>query len=83
MTSLRPLVANHLGVDEGLVAPDASFRDDLGADDLDIVELIMLVEDAFDIRIEPEHDEPLKEGTYGRLEALVAEKCAAKEACGG
>jgi acyl carrier protein len=49
-----------LGVDEGQVDPSASFVDDLGADSLDIVELVMAFEEAFDLDIPDEEAEKIK-----------------------
>ena len=49
-----------LGVDEGEVTPNASFVDDLGADSLDTVELVMAFEEAFDIEIPDEEAEKIK-----------------------
>ncbi|MBI1930871.1 acyl carrier protein [Candidatus Poribacteria bacterium] len=49
------IIANQLQIDEGQVTPDASFMDDLGADSLDTVELIMALEEEFDIEI-PDSD---------------------------
>ena len=48
-------VARQLGVDEDNVTPDASFMEDLGADSLDTVELVMALEEEFDIEI-PDSD---------------------------
>ncbi|MGM0422648.1 MAG: acyl carrier protein [Pseudomonadota bacterium] len=45
------IVVEHLGVDEGKVKPEASFIDDLGADSLDIVELVMAFEEEFGVEI--------------------------------
>lgn len=45
------IVVEHLGVDEMKVTPEASFLDDLGADSLDIVELVMAFEEEFGIEI--------------------------------
>lgn len=45
------IVVDRLGVDESEITLEASFKDDLGADSLDTVELIMELEDAFDIEI--------------------------------
>jgi acyl carrier protein len=47
----RQLIAEQLGVDESEVTPSASFTDDLGADSLDQVELVMALEEAFDLEI--------------------------------
>lgn len=45
------IVVEHLGVDAGKVKPEASFIDDLGADSLDTVELVMAFEEEFNIEI--------------------------------
>ncbi len=52
---LIKIIANQLQIDEGQVTADASFMDDLGADSLDTVELIMALEEEFDIEI-PDSD---------------------------
>ena len=46
-TKVKKIVADHLGIDEGKVTDEASFTDDLGADSLDTVELIMAFEEEF------------------------------------
>lgn len=48
------IIAEQLGVDEGDVTPDKSIVDDLGADSLDSVELVMALEEAFDIEVPDE-----------------------------
>ena len=45
------IVVEHLGVEESKVTPEASFIDDLGADSLDTVELVMAFEEAFNVEI--------------------------------
>ena len=45
------VVVDRLGVDESEVKLEASFRDDLGADSLDVVELVMELEDEFDMEL--------------------------------
>ena len=52
---VKKIVAEQLGVDEEEVIPDASFVDDLGADSLDLVELVMAFEEEFGIEI-PDDD---------------------------
>jgi acyl carrier protein len=52
---LVKIIANQLQIDEGQVTADASFMDDLGADSLDTVELIMALEEEFNIEI-PDSD---------------------------
>jgi acyl carrier protein len=51
---VKQIIVEQLGVDEGEVTPNASFVDDLGADSLDTVELVMAFEEAFDIEIPDE-----------------------------
>ena len=46
---VKQIIVEQLGVDEGEVTTNASFVDDLGADSLDTVELVMAFEEAFDI----------------------------------
>ena len=46
---LIEIIAKQLGVDEDNVTPDASFMEDLGADSLDTVELVMALEEEFDL----------------------------------
>nr|WP_294525299.1 acyl carrier protein [uncultured Rhodopila sp.] len=48
---IKEIVVEHLGVDEAKVTPEASFIDDLGADSLDTVELVMAFEEAFNVEI--------------------------------
>jgi len=48
---IKKIVAEHLGVDEGKISETSSFVDDLGADSLDQVELVMAFEEAFSIEI--------------------------------
>lgn len=56
---VKSVVVDQLGVDEADVTMDASFVDDLGADSLDIVELIMGLETEFDIEIPDEDAEKI------------------------
>ena len=48
---VKKITVEHLGVDAEKVTPDANFIDDLGADSLDFVELIMAIEEEFQIEI--------------------------------
>ena len=48
---VKQIVIEHLGVEESKVTADASFIDDLGADSLDTVELVMAFEEAFSVEI--------------------------------
>jgi acyl carrier protein len=56
------------------VKPEAKFVDDLGADSLDVVELVMALEEAFDIEI-PDEDAELM-NTIGDIEGYVAKRVA-------
>lgn len=53
------VIIDRLGVEESEVKPEASFRDDLGADSLDVVELVMELEDEFDMEISDEDAEKI------------------------
>ena len=57
---VKQIIVEQLGVDEGQVDPSASFVDDLGADSLDIVELVMAFQEAFDLDIPDEEAEKIK-----------------------
>ena len=48
---VKNIVVEHLGIEESKVTPEAKFIDDLGADSLDTVELVMAFEEKFDIEI--------------------------------
>ncbi len=54
------IIEEQLGVDPDRIKPEASFIDDLGADSLDIVELVMAMEEEFDLEIPDEDAEKLK-----------------------
>ena len=57
---VRDIIVEQLGVEADRVKPDASFIDDLGADSLDIVELVMAMEEEFNLEIPDEEAEKLK-----------------------
>ena len=57
---VKKIIAEQLGVNEGEIKNDSSFVDDLGADSLDIVELVMAFEEAFDLDIPDEEAEKIK-----------------------
>ncbi|MDA1190750.1 MAG: acyl carrier protein [Candidatus Poribacteria bacterium] len=57
---IREIIARELGVDIEQVTPDASFMDDLGADSLDTVELVMAFEEAFGVEIPDEDAEKIR-----------------------
>ena len=54
LTKLQGIVSEQLGVDQSKIIPSASFTTELGADSLDVVELVMAFEEAFDIEIDDE-----------------------------
>ena len=57
---VKKIIAKQLGVNEDQVKPEASFINDLGADSLDTVELVMALEEEFDIEIPDEEAEKIK-----------------------
>jgi acyl carrier protein len=57
---VKQIIVEQLGVDEAEVTPNASFVDELGADSLDTVELVMAFEEAFDIEIPDEDAEKIR-----------------------
>ncbi|ABK19131.1 acyl carrier protein [Syntrophobacter fumaroxidans] len=54
------IIANQLGVDKEIITPEANVVDDLGADSLDVVELVMALEEAFDVEIPDEDAESIR-----------------------
>lgn len=60
LDKIKTIVAEQLGVDESQATEDASFIDDLGADSLDTVELIMAFEEEFDVEIPDEDAQKIK-----------------------
>ena len=56
---VKKIVVDHLGIDDSKVVPEAKFIDDLGADSLDTVELVMAFEEAFDVEIPDEKAETI------------------------
>jgi acyl carrier protein len=59
LQKIQEITADRLGVDESEVTPEASFREDLEADSLDLVELIMELEEAFGMEIPDEEAEKI------------------------
>ena len=56
---VKDIIVDRLGVDAEKVTPESSFKDDLGADSLDIAELVMELEDEFDMEIPDEEAEKI------------------------
>ncbi len=69
---VKEIIINKLGVDEAQITPEASFTNDLGADSLDIVELVMDFEKAFNFSIPDEDYENIK--TVGEAIKYIAAK---------
>jgi acyl carrier protein len=61
-----------LSVDDGQLTPDAKFADDLDADSLDLVELVMALEEEFDVSVEEEELEGIE--TVGQAFTLIESK---------
>lgn len=68
---VKSIIVEQLGVDEDEVTADASFIEDLGADSLDIVELVMALEEEFDIVIPDEDAEKIR--TVGQAVKYIQE----------
>ena len=69
-SKVKDVIIDQLSVDEGDVSLEASFFDDLGADSLDIVELVMALEDSFGVSIPDEEAESIK--TVGDAVEFIA-----------
>ena len=69
---VKGIIVEQLGVAEAAINMEASFIDDLGADSLDIVELVMAIEETFDIEIPDEDAE--KVVTLGDVVKYISEK---------
>jgi len=71
---IADIVANQLGVDKSTVVPEAKVVDDLGADSLDVVELVMVLEEAFDLEIPEEEAEKIV--TVGDISSYLSSAMA-------
>ena len=60
ISRVTKVVAEQLSVDASEIHPESSFQDDLGADSLDLVELIMAMEEEFDVKIDDEAAQKIK-----------------------
>ena len=72
---VKEIIVNKLGVDDGQITPEASFTNDLGADSLDTVELVMEFEKAFNLQIPDEDAEKI--ATVGDAINYIKSKTAA------
>jgi acyl carrier protein len=71
VAKLKPIIAEQLGVDESEVKEDAYFTEDLNADSLDLVELIMSLEEQFKLQISDEDAEKIT--TVGEAVDYISE----------
>ncbi len=74
-SKVKEIIVSKLGVDAAQITPEASFTNDLGADSLDTVELVMEFEKAFNIQIPDEDAEKI--GTVGDAIKYLTSKTAA------
>jgi acyl carrier protein len=72
---VRALVCEQLGVDGAELTSEANILEDLGADSLDVVELVMAIEETFDIEVPDEDAEGMR--TLGDVEKYVSGRVAA------
>ena len=72
LEKVRSIVSEQLSVDSGEVKPESNFQNDLGADSLDTVELVMALEEAFDIEIPDEAAEGI--ATVGDAVKYIEDK---------
>jgi acyl carrier protein len=73
---VKKLVAEELNVDESEVTPEATFQDDLGADSLALVELIMALEEKFEIENIPDEDAEQIKTVQDAVDYIVRRKRA-------
>ena len=67
------IISNQLGIEKEAITPDAKVIDDLGADSLDVVELVMALEEEFDVEIPDEEAEKIKSvgDIFSYMEAVL------------
>lgn len=71
MDKVKKIIAEQLGVDESEITPESHFIDDLGADSLDTVELVMALEEEFGVEIPDEDAEKIQ--TVGDVDKYIQE----------
>lgn len=74
---IKKIITEHLDIEDSKIIPEASFADDLGADSLDTVELIMALEEHFEIEIPDEEAQKIL--TVKNAVDYINEKVAKKE----
>ena len=71
LETIKKLVAENLGIEEVTITENASFKEDLGVDSLDLFELVMALEEEYDLEIPTEDLEKLT--TVGEVAAYIQE----------
>ena len=69
LETIKKLVAENLGIEEETITENASFKEDLGVDSLDLFELVMALEEEYDLEIQTEDLEKLN--TVGEVAAYI------------
>ena len=69
LETIKKLVAENLGIEEETITENASFKEDMGVDSLDLFELVMALEEEYDLEIPPEDLEKLN--TVGEVAAYI------------
>ncbi|MCC6642522.1 MAG: acyl carrier protein [Deltaproteobacteria bacterium] len=69
---IHQILFRHLGADEVELAPEADLQDDLGADSLDVIELVMAFEESFDLQVPDEDVERMR--TIGDIERYLEKR---------
>ncbi|MDP2671398.1 MAG: acyl carrier protein [bacterium] len=69
---IRKIVANHLGVDEAEISSESHLQDDLNSDPLSMADLVVSLEDEFNVKISPEENG--KFNTVGDIEIFIADQ---------
>ena len=72
LEKMKEIIAEQLGVEEDEITPDTSFKEDLGADSLDLFELVMAFEEAYNVEIPSEDLEKLE--TVGDVMDYIRDK---------
>jgi acyl carrier protein len=72
---IHQILFRYLGVDESELLPEANLQDDLGADSLDVVELVMAFEESFDLQVPDEDVERMR--TLGDIERYLEKRVQA------
>lgn len=71
LETIKGIIADNLGVDEGSITEASSFKDDLGADSLDLFEMVMALEEEFEVEIPTEDLEKI--ATVGDVVTYINE----------